>query len=126
MTSRRCHDVNLARSVRAVLMIAAVVAACASAGAALVTIDPRVEDEVARGSTRVLVEVRPPIARAQDEVLARLGGTDFKLVRRFETSPLLALEIGPAALAALKAMGDVIVRVIPDAVIPPAEGSTGR
>jgi hypothetical protein len=112
--------VTIAQSVRSVLMIAVVVTACASAGAATVTVDPRVEQEVARGATRVLVEVRPPISRAQDEVLARLSGTDFTLVRRFETSPLLALEIGPSALAALRAMGDVIVRVIPDAVIPPA------
>jgi len=118
--------VTLARSVRAVLLIAVGVVACASAGAAAVTIDPRVEHEVARGVTRVLVEVRPPVARAQDEVLARLAGTDFKLVRRFDTSPLLVLEIGPSALAALKAMGDVVVRVIPDAVIPPAGGSSGR
>jgi hypothetical protein len=118
--------VKLAPSVRAMLMIPVVVAACASAGAAPVTVDPRVEDEVARGITRVLVEVRPPIARAQDEVLARLSGTDFKLVRRYETSPLLALEIGPSALVALKSMGDVVVRVIPDAVIPPAGGSPGR
>jgi len=118
--------VTLARSVRAVLMIALGVAACGSAGAAAVTIDPRIEDDVARGVARVLVEVRPPIARAQDEVLARLAGTDFKLVRRFETSPLLALEIGPSALAALKAMGDVVVRLMPDAVIPPAGGSSGR
>ena len=117
---------NLARSVRGILMIPVVVAACASAGAAPVTVDPRVEDEVARGITRVLVEVRPPIARAQDQVLARLSGTDFKLVRRFETSPLLALEIGPSALAALKTMGDVVVRVVPDTVIPPAGRSPNR
>jgi hypothetical protein len=85
-----------------------------------VSIDPRVERDVAQGRIRVLVEVRPPIARAQDQVLARLSGTDFRLVRRFETSPLLALEIGPSALAALRAMGDVVVRVTPDTVIPPA------
>jgi len=117
--------VSLPRSVCGMLVIAAV-AGCASAGAAVVTVDPRVEDEITRGTTRVLVEVRPPIGRAQDQVLARLSGTDFRLVRRFESSPLLALEIGPSALAALKTMGDVIVRVIPDAVIPPAGGPPAR
>ena len=89
-------------------------------------IDPRVEQAVAAGRSRVLVEVRPPIARAQDDVLARLTGTDFRLVRRFEASPLLALEIGASALAALKTMDDVVVRVIPDAVIPPAGDATPR
>ena len=115
---------SLARAVCGMLVIA--VAGCASAGAAVVTVDPRVEDEITRGTTRVLVEVRPPIGRAQDQVLARLSGTDFRLVRRFESSPLLALEIGASALAALKTMGDVIVRVIPDAVIPPAGGTPAR
>jgi len=79
---------------------------------------------VAGGRSRVLVEVRPPITRAQDDVLARLTGTDFRLVRRFEASPLLALEIGASALAALRTMGDLVVRVIPDAVVPPAGDST--
>jgi hypothetical protein len=118
------HEVNIGQSVRHMLMIPVVVAACASAGATPVMVDPHVEREVTRGATRVLVEVRPPISRAQDEVLARLSGTDFRLVRRFVTSPLLALEIGPSALGALKTMGDVVVRVIPDAVVPPAGGST--
>ena len=114
------------RRVRGVLVISVIIAACASAGAAPVTVDPRVERDVARGRTRVLVEVRPPIAQSQQDVLARLGGTDFRLVRRFEVSPLLALEIGPSALAALKTMGDVIVRVIPDSVIPPAGAAPER
>jgi hypothetical protein len=107
-------------------MVPLVVTACASAGASPVLIDPRVEQEVAGGRSRVLVEVRPPIAHTQDDVLARLTGTDFRLVRRFEASPLLALEIGASALAALRTMGDLVVRVIPDAVIPPAGDSTPR
>ena len=117
---------SVARSVRGLVMVPVLIAACVSAGAAPVTVDPRVEHEVARGITRVLVEVRPPIARAQQDVLSRLSGTDFRLVRRFESSPLLALEIGPSALAALKTMGDVIVRVIPDSVIPPAGAPAQR
>ena len=102
------------------LFAALVLTACASSMASAVSIDPRVEREVAAGRSRVLVEVRPPIPQSQVEILNRLSGTDFTLVRRFDVSPLLALEIGPSALAALKAMGDVIVRVIPDSVIPPA------
>jgi hypothetical protein len=111
---------------KALVLIPLVVAACAAAGATSVSVDPRVEHDVSRGPTRVIVEVRPPIARGQDEILARLAGTDFRLVRRFDTSPLLALEIGPSALAALRTMGDVVVRVVTDAVIPPAGDSTPR
>ena len=50
----------------------------------------------------------------------------FTLVRRLESTPFLALEVGPSALAALRTMGDVVVRVIADAVLPPAGGSTPR
>ncbi len=111
---------------RALILIPLVVAACAATGATSVSVDPRVEQDVSRGPTRVLVEVRPPVARGQDEILARLAGTDFKLVRRFDPSPLLALEIGPSALAALRAMGDLVVRVVADVAIPPAGESTPR
>lgn len=104
-------------------------------------IDARVEAAVGRGRARVLVELRLPggvvpegelgsagqvgaqrraIATAQSTVLSRLAGTDFTLVRQFGSVPLLALEIGPSALAGLRAMGDVVARVIPEAVIPPA------
>lgn len=48
-----------------------------------------------------------------------LAGTDFALVR-FESSPLVALQIGPTALAALRAMTDVVARVALAAVLPPA------
>ena len=103
-----------------------------------ISVDPRVEEEVGRGRSRVLVELRLPggvrpegeqrqaIARAQHEVLSRLSGTDFTLVRRFASTPFLALEVGPSALAALRTMGDVVVRVVADAVLPPAGGSTPR
>lgn len=117
---------KIAHRLRGWLVVPLVVTACASAGATPVTVDPRVEREVGLGRARVLVEVRPPITRAQDDILARLAGTDFRLVRRFESSPLLALEIGPSALAALRAMGDVVVRVTPDTVIPPAGEPTPR
>lgn len=104
-------------------------------------IDGRVEAAVGRGRARVIVELRLPggvapegelgsaarvdaqrraIAAAQATVLSRLAGTDFTLVRRFGSVPLLTLEIGASALAGLRAMGDVVARVMPEAVIPPA------
>ena len=116
-----------------------VLVACASGSASGVTIDPRVDADAARGRSRVIVELhvadmtpegtltperaaaqRRAIADAQDAVLSRLRGTDATLVRRFASSPLLALEIGPSALAMLRTMGDVVIRVVPDTVIPPA------
>ena len=115
-----------------------IVAACAPATAMQASVDPRVEAEVAQGRSRVLVELRIPggappdaeqrqaIARAQDEVLARLRGTDFRLVRRFESTAFLALEVGPSALAALRAMGDVVASIVPDSVLRPSDRSTPR
>jgi hypothetical protein len=105
-----------------------------------VAVDSRIEAALARGRARVLVELRAgraapaegaspdkpagrerQIAAAQDAVLARLAGTDATLVRRFASTPWLALEIGPTALAALRTMPDLVVRVVADAVIPPAD-----
>jgi hypothetical protein len=126
------------QTLRGCVLTALLVAACAPAMATQISVDPRVEEEVGRGRSRVLVELRLPggvrpegeqrqaIARAQDEVLSRLSGTDFRLVRRLESTPFLALEVGPSALAALRTMGDVVVRVVADAVLPPAGGSTPR
>jgi hypothetical protein len=127
-----------ANTLRGCVLTALLVAACAPAMATQISVDPRVEEEVGRGRSRVLVElrmsgaVRPEaeqrqaIARAQDEVLSRLSGTDVRLARRFESTPFLALEVGPSALAALRTMGDVVVRVIADAVLPPAGDSPRR
>jgi hypothetical protein len=98
-------------------------------------IDPEVRAAVARGPARVLVELRlpdpaaspglgsapgPAIAMAQEAVLRRLSGTLHRLVRQYTTVPLLALEIGPDALRALEAMGDLVVRVRADRVRAPA------
>ena len=65
-------------------------------------------------------------ARAQDDVLSRLSGTDVTLVRRFESTPFLALEVGPSALGALRAMGDVVARIVPDSVLSPSGRSTSN
>lgn len=99
-------------------------------------IDPEVRAAVARGRARVLVELRLPdpsaagpgagsareraITMARQAVLARLAGTLHRLVREYTTIPLLVLEIGPDALQALEAMGDLAVRVRAEQVRPPA------
>jgi len=123
---------------RGCFLTALLVAACAPAMATQISVDPRVEEEVGRGRSRVLVELRLPggvrpegeqrqaIARAQDDVLSRLSGTDVTLVRRFESTPFLALEVGPSALGALRAMGDVVARILPDSVLSPSGRSTPR
>jgi len=129
------------------LALAVPASACAPATASGPHLDPRVEAAAARGLTRVLVELRIPggvtpegnlpsaegvtaqrqaIAAAQAGVLARLRGTEHRVVRRFESTPFLALEIGPSALAALRAMGNIVTRVVPDAVSPPTGGSNPK
>ena len=103
-----------------------------------VIVDPQVSDAVASGPVRVIVELRTEgdfvpegdltesgvrvqrqaIAAAQDAVLSelgnRLGDGDVRLVRRLETVPFLALEIGARALAELSAMPDRVVRILKD------------
>jgi len=95
-------------------------------------IDPEVRAAVARGPTRVLVALALPppsasdtnprttaIASVRQIALARLAGTGYRLVRQYETVPLIALEIGPDALRALEAMGDLVSRVRLDQALPP-------
>ena len=83
-------------------------------------VDPQVRIDVGAGRARVLVELRvseaerpreAAIERAQDIVLARVPAI---LVRRFQSVPLLALEIDAAGLRALEGLGDVVSRVQPD------------
>jgi hypothetical protein len=95
-------------------------------------IDPEVRTAIGRGPARVLVELRMPepapgtaptreaaIAAARHAVLARLSGTTYRLVRDYTSVPLLALEIGPDALQALEAMGDLVARVRAEAIRQP-------
>lgn len=101
-------------------------------------IDPEVRAVTQRGTARVLVELRVPetdparrpgvIGRAQDELLHRLGGTRIRVVRRYATVPLLALEIDAAALARLEAMSDLVTHVRIDATLRPSarRGDEGR
>ena len=103
----------------------------ASAATQPVMIDREVLQAVHAGTARVLVDVRLPqpmkpegelkdaarlaqrhaIETAQDSVLAGLHGTHFSLVRRYETIPLLLLEVRDDAVTALERMADVVVRV---------------
>ena len=95
-------------------------------------IDPEVRAMPGGGSARVLVDLRaraadPAAVRdAQNEVLRRLAGTGARLARRYTTVPMLALEIDAAALARLEGMNGLVIRVRPDRIAPPLEGSPPR
>ena len=116
----------------------ALLAVLAGAGvaAAYMMDDPVIDSEVRampdRGSTRVLVDLRAraadpaAVSEAQNEVLRRLAGTGARVARRYTTVPLLALEIDAAALARLEAMNGLVIRVRPDRIVPPLEGSEPR
>jgi len=99
-------------------------------------IDPQVRAALAGGRARVVLELRVPggfrpegelpgiaaveaqrraIATSQADVLVRLSGTKFALVRQYETLPMMALEIGTDALMRLEAAGDLVAKVLPDA-----------
>jgi len=99
-------------------------------------IDQEVRRAIASGSARVIVELRitpgfrpegelsdasaaaaqrNAIATAQAQVLSRLRGSHFRLIHQYDSLPLLALEIGPDALALLETFSDVVVRVLEDA-----------
>jgi len=61
---------------------------------------------------------RAAIAGAQHRVLAGLAGSAHRVTRSFESIPFLALEVSPAALAALSANG-LVVSVAEDVAEPP-------
>jgi hypothetical protein len=114
----------------------AVLAGVGSAAAYMMMDDPVIDPEVRAmaggGSTRVLVDVlaraadAAAVSDAQNEVLRRLAGTNARLARRYATVPLLALEIDAAALARLEGMTGLVIRVRPDRIVPPLEGSEPR
>jgi hypothetical protein len=89
-----------------------------------VIVDPDVRATIRTGTARVLVDLRvataepSAIGSAQDETLRRLAGSGARLVRRFSTAPLLALEIDAPALARLETMRDIVVRVRVDRITP--------
>lgn len=142
---------RIAITALAVSIIATLLAGCASAQSPVgaegspVVIPFEVWDSVRVGGARVIVELRVPggikpeaelgdaesvavqhraIAAVQNQVLARLSGTSFALVRRYTTVPFLALEIRADALKALEAMGDLVTRLFQDT--PARPSSPGR
>jgi hypothetical protein len=108
----------------------------APAGCAVVAGEPPVIAEELRGlapgdRASVIVELRvagagdraAAIARAQQQVLAALGPEHAQVKRRFESVPMLALEIDGEALARLATLGDLVARVHPDATRRPQGGA---
>lgn len=99
-------------------------------------VESEVREAVLRGGARVIIELRitpgfrpegdlpgpkeiaaqrSAIAPAQADVLSPLSGSSFKLIHKYESLPLLSLEIGPDALAMLETLGDLVSRVRQDA-----------
>jgi hypothetical protein len=109
----------------------------APAGCAGVAAEPPVIAEELRGlapgaRAQVIVELRVPagpdraaeIARIQSRVLGALGAEHARVRRRFETVPLLALDVDGEALARLAGLGDLVASVRPDAPLRPQGGAT--
>jgi hypothetical protein len=93
-------------------------------------VDPEVRTLVRAGRARVLVMLQivetgdqaqraDAIGRAQDAVLSRLPRPHASVVRRYESIPMLALEIDATALQALETMTDVVAGVKLDRAVKP-------
>jgi hypothetical protein len=106
------------------VLLVALTGVWSASGADDPVIDPDVRATIRTGAARVLVDLRvataepSAIASTQDETLRRLAGSGARLVRRFSTAPLLALEIDAPALARLETMRDIVVRVRVDRITP--------
>jgi hypothetical protein len=109
---------------RVAMLLVALTGVGSASGADDPVIDPDVRATIRTGTARVLVDLRvataepSAIGSAQDETLRRLAGSGARLVRRFATAPLLALEIDAPALARLETMRDIVVRVRVDRITP--------
>jgi hypothetical protein len=109
---------------RVATLLVALTGVWSASGADDPVIDPDVRATIRTGTARVLVDLRvataepTAIGSAQDETLRRLAGSGARLVRRFSTAPLLALEIDAPALARLETMRDIVVRVRVDRITP--------
>jgi len=112
------------------LLLVAVFAGAAPGGAAAdakPAVDPGVRQTVKSGTAKVLVELRisalkpegelkpesvkaqrQAIPEGQNRVLSKLANTRFTVARRYQSIPLLALEVGADALAKLEGMTDVV------------------
>ena len=117
---------------RVAVVLIALTDAWSASGADDPVIDPDVRAAIQAGTVRVLVELRVAsvdpsvIRRAQDEAVRRLTGTGARLVRRFSSAPLLALEIDTPALSRLEAMRDLVTRVRADRIVPLDDGAPRR
>lgn len=100
-------------------MIAPAVRAAVVAGQARVIISLRItpafKPEGDLPGPAAVEAQRKAIAEAQAEVLGRLSGTRFALVRQYDAVPTLALLIDGDGLARLEAAGDVVSKVVLDA-----------
>jgi hypothetical protein len=109
---------------RVAMLLVALTGVWSASGADDPVIDPDVRATIRTGTARVLVDLRvataepSAIGSIQDETLRRLAGSGARLVRRFSTAPLLALEIDAPALARLETMRDIVVRVRVDRITP--------
>lgn len=109
---------------RVAMLLVALTGVWSASGADDPVIDPDVRATIRTGTARVLVDLRvataepSAIGSTQDETLRRLAGSGARLVRRFSTAPLLALEIDAPALARLETMRDIVVRVRVDRITP--------
>jgi subtilisin family serine protease len=62
---------------------------------------------------------RQAIAQGRAQLLGRIAGSAHREVRAFQTVPLVALEVGPAALAMLEAATPLVERVLEDRLHQP-------
>ncbi len=65
-------------------------------------------------SLAAVLAQRADIASTRTQVLSRLQGRDYAVVREFDTVPYVALEVGPDALAELAAATFYVQRVVED------------
>lgn len=75
-------------------------------------------------SDDAILAQRQGINSVQDQLLRELSGTKYKLVRRYDVIPGLALEVGADALAVL-AKSNNVTNVLPDKPDKPAKPTTG-
>ena len=110
----------------------------ADSGGSLVPLEVR-SRALQEGSARVIVELRLPgphvpsgppigavasaqwadIVAVQSQILSRLARTSYRLLRQYETVPLVALQVGSDAIAELEASSFWVKRVLPDTVKAP-------
>ncbi len=72
------------------------------------------------GGAAGVVAQRNQIARVRDRVLARLTPGMGRLLRQFQTTPYVAVEVTPQGLNLLDAAGGDVVRVVEDRLLRPS------